>query len=143
MKAGVDFPGVGVGVMVRNSNGDFLFGLRSLNSKNEQGKWCFPGGAIDFGEKLFDCAKREAKEEAGIIVEPFRLVTVIDHIIAGEKQHWVNPIIEAKLLSGVPKVLEQHKMTEWRWFSFDALPAPLTSNMVFLFSEIRAGRIKI
>lgn len=143
MKAGVDYPGVGVGVMVRNANGDFLFGLRTENSKNEPNKWCFPGGALNFGEKLFDCAVREAKEEAGIVVEPIRLVKVIDHIIPAEKQHWVNPIIEARIVSGEPKVMEPHKMCKWQWFSLSNLPKTMTSNMVFLFSEILAGKIKI
>jgi len=108
---GKDF--VGVGVMVRNGEGEFLLGLRTENSRNEPGKWCFPGGAVEFGETLFDCARRESLEEAGIEVEPTRVVKVIDHIIPDEKQHWVNPIIEAKLLSDRPATREPHKIRRW------------------------------
>jgi len=142
LKPGVDFVGVGVGVMVRNEKGEFLLGLRTENSRNEPGKWCFPGGCVEFGEKLFDCAKREAKEEAGIEVEPVRLVRVIDHIIPAEKQHWVNPIIEAKLVKGTPKVMEPHKLREWRWFSLETLPENPTINMVDFFQgcERRKGQ---
>ena len=142
-KPGVDFIGVGVGVMVRNEKGEFLLGLRTENSRNEPGKWTFPGGCLDFGEKLFDCAKREAKEEAGIEVEVVRLLKVIDHILPGEKQHWVNPIVEAALLSGVPMVIEPHKMCKWKWFPLEKLPKNITVNNAELFADIVAGKISL
>jgi ADP-ribose pyrophosphatase/8-oxo-dGTP diphosphatase len=142
-KPGIDFVGVGVGVMVRNEKGEFLLGLRAENAGNEPGKWCFPGGCVEFGETLFDCARREAKEEAGIEVEPLRLVKVIDHIIPNEKQHWVNPIIEARLVKGKPVAVEPHKIKEWRWFSLQNLPQNLTVNMVGFFKEVQEGKIEI
>ncbi|MBN2067404.1 MAG: NUDIX domain-containing protein [Candidatus Diapherotrites archaeon] len=142
-KPGLDFVGVGIGVMVRNNKGEFLLGMRTGNVRNEPGRWCFPGGALEFGETLFDCAKREAFEEAGIEVEPVRLVKVIDHIIPGEKQHWVNPIIEAMLVKGKPKVAEPGKLSEWRWFSLENLPENLTLNMLGFFKDIKEGRVEI
>jgi len=142
-KPGVDFVGVGVGVMVRNEKGEFLLGLRAENAKNEPGKWCFPGGCLEFGETLFDCAKREAMEEAGIEVKPLKLIKVIDHIIPDEKQHWVNPIIEARLVKGKPAVKEPHKIKDWHWFSLENLPETLTINMVGFFREVREGKIGI
>lgn len=143
LKPGVDFVGVGVGVMVRNQKGEFLLGLRTENSRNEPGKWTFPGGGIEFGERLFDCAVREAKEEAGLDVEPVRLVKVIDHIIPNENQHWVNPIVEAKILSGEPKLMEPHKISEWKWFSLENMPENITINLVQLFSQIKEGKIRL
>ena len=143
LKPGRDYVGVGVGVMVRNEKGEFLFGLRTKNSRNEPGKWTFPGGCVEFGETLFDCVKRESKEEAGIDVEPTKLVKVIDHIIPSEKQHWVNPVFEAKLVNGSPVVAEPHKMCKWQWFSLENLPENLTVNLVELFAGIKEGTIKL
>ena len=142
-KPGIDFVGVGVGVMVRNHKGEFLLGLRTENARNEPGKWTFPGGGIEFGERLFDCAKREAREEAGIDVEPVRIVKVIDHIIPDEKQHWVNPIVEARLVSGEPKIVEPHKIGGWKWFSLENMPENITINLVQLFSQIKEGKIRL
>jgi len=142
-KPGVDFVGVGVGVMVRNAKGEFLLGQRQKHSNNEPGKWCFPGGTLEFGEKLFDCVKREAKEEAGIDVQPLRIVKVIDHIISGEKQHWFNPIVEAKLLVGKPIVAEPDKIAQWQWFSLDNVPENLTINMVEFFNQLKEGKIPL
>ncbi len=143
LKPGRDFIGVGIGVMIRNEKGEFLLGQRAKNSGNELNKWCFPGGSVEFGETIFNCAKRESLEEAGLVVEPMKLVKIIDHIIPAEKQHWVNPIIEAKLVSGEPKILEPDKMCKWQWFSLENLPENLTLNLIELFAGIKEGKIKL
>jgi len=141
LKPGTDFVGVGVGVMVRNKKGEFLLGLRAENSRNEPGKWTFPGGGLEFGEKLEECVVRETKEEAGLLVEPVRLLKIVNHMPPGEKQHWVNPIFEAKVLKGEPTIMEPFKMSKWQWFSISGLPENLTVNLVELFSDIKEGRI--
>jgi mutator protein MutT len=142
LKAGRDYIGVGVGVMVRNAKGEFLLLKRTEKCRNEAGKWCFPGGKVEFGEKIFEAAKREALEETGIKVEPLRVLKLIDHFIPEEKQHWANPIVEAKLLNGMPKIMEPEKCSEIKWFSIQNLPE-VTINMEELFKDIREGKIKL
>lgn len=134
---------VGIGVMVRNGRGEVLMGRRGPEAKNERGKWNFPGGELEFGETLFECAKREALEEYSIEVEPFRIIKVIDHILEEEGQHWVNPIIGAKLVSGEAKLMEPHKTDKMQWFSIDSVPGELTINMKEFFKEIKEGKIEI
>ncbi|MCX6798951.1 MAG: NUDIX domain-containing protein [Candidatus Diapherotrites archaeon] len=140
---GVDFIGVGVGVMVRNKKGEVLLGLRTKNARNEAGKWTFPGGALEFGETLEQCAVREAKEEFGITVKPLRLLAVIDHIIPDEKQHWCNPVLEAKIVRGAPRVIEPHKTSGFAWFPVGALPRNITSNLKIFFRKVKSGEVKL
>ncbi|MBN1940679.1 MAG: NUDIX domain-containing protein [Candidatus Diapherotrites archaeon] len=142
MKPGRDYIGVGVGVAIRNEKGEFLLMKRTENCRNEPGKWCFPGGGVDFGETVFDAAKREAMEEAGVDVEPTRLLKLIDHIIPEEKQHWANPIVEAIIVAGIPKIMEPHKCSEIGWFSIENLPY-VTINMAEFFEDIKSGKIKL
>jgi len=106
-------------------------------------KWNFPGGELEFGETLFECAKREANEEYGIEVAPFRLLKVIDHILPEFGQHWVNPILEARLVKGEPKLMEPHKISKLGWFSLEKLPENMTANLVNLFTEVKEGKIKL
>ncbi len=134
---------VGVGVMVRNENGEVLMGLRSQQAKNERGKWTFPGGELEFGETIEECAIRETVEEYGITVRPLRLLKVIDHILEDEEQHWVNPVFEAELVSGKPKLMEPHKIEKLGWFKVGELPENITVNLKALFKDIKEGKIKI
>jgi len=143
MKAGVDFPGVGVGVMVLRSDGKFLLGKRAAASRNEIGSWTFPGGRVELMERLEDACVRETKEEFGIDVKVERLLKLINHFPPKERQHWVNPIFLARLKEGEAKILEPHKFSEIGWFSLQDLPAPLTVNLQELFADIKAGKIKI
>jgi mutator protein MutT len=41
-------------------------------------KWCFPGGAVEIGEKVEHAIKREIKEETGITVEVGEFLDVIE-----------------------------------------------------------------
>ncbi len=52
MKKGIDYIGVAVGAMIKNDRGEFFLSKRSQNTKNERGCWEFPGGGVEFGEKL-------------------------------------------------------------------------------------------
>ncbi len=54
MKRGIDYIGVGVGAIIRNEQGEVFLARRGPLAKNERGLWEFPGGAVEFGEKLAD-----------------------------------------------------------------------------------------
>jgi len=32
------------------------------------GQWCFPGGSLELGETLAECAVRETQEETGVVL---------------------------------------------------------------------------
>lgn len=142
LKPGVDFVGVGIGVVVRNEKGEMLFGLRTENCRNEPGKWSAPGGSLEFGETLEQCCVREVKEEVNLDVEIVRLLKVIDHFIPGEKQHWVNPLFEARVVGGEAKIMEKNKFAKLAWFSLDNLPENLTVNWAEFFKGVKEGKIK-
>jgi len=143
LKAGKDYVGAGVGIMVRNEKGEILFMKANENTRNEPGKWRFPGGEIEFGETVFEAAKRETAEETGIEIEPVRLLKLYDQILKEEKQHWLNPLIEAKLVKGEPKITEPEKFSEIKWFSIENLPEPMISGCNALFKDIKEGKIKL
>jgi 8-oxo-dGTP diphosphatase len=133
MKKGVDYIGVGCGAMVFNNEGKVFLSKRGKKSRNEIGKWDFPGGGVDFGEKCEDAIKREIKEEHDIEIEVIELLEFIDHIIPEEKQHWVSPSFVAKLVSGEAKIMEPEKSEEIKWEELsninpETLSAPSKSN---------------
>ena len=143
LKPGKDFIGVGVGAMVRNESGEMLLGLRSSNSRNEAGNWTAPGGCVEFGESLENAVIRETREEFGIEVKVVKLLKLNNHFLPAEKQHWVNPLFEAKLVKGEPKIMEPDKIMKVKWFPLDDLPENLTSNWQEFFKDVKNGTIKL
>jgi len=72
-----DRPRVGVGVVVRHA-GRFLLVRRG--KPPGEGQWSLPGGSLELGETVFDCAEREAFEETGITVRATGVLTAVDNI---------------------------------------------------------------
>ncbi len=126
MKRGVDFIGVGVGAILVDLNGKIFLSRRGMSSKNERGLWEFPGGAVEFGEKLADALRREMSEEYGIEIEVGELLDVVDHILLDEGQHWVSPTFICKISKGEPQILEPQKCSEIGWFEINNVPENLS-----------------
>ena len=117
-------PLVGVGVMVKNKNGEILLGLR--RSPHGQGTWSFPGGHLEFGETMAQAAIRETKEETGLEVSELELVSLADEMGSLDKgKHYVNVGFLAQLVSGEPMITEPEKWEKWEWFDINNLPEPI------------------
>jgi len=94
MKRGFDYIGVGVGAILVDGEGRLFLSRRGPLAKNERGLWEFPGGSVEFGEKLADALAREMREEYGIEIAVGELLDVVDHILPDEGQHWVSPTFD-------------------------------------------------
>jgi 8-oxo-dGTP diphosphatase len=114
-------PAVGVAVIVCR-DGRVLLGRR--RGSHGSGTWQFPGGHLEWGEQVFDCARREVLEETGLeIARPRQGPFTNDHFAAEEK-HYVTLFVVADCPAGEPRVMEPDKCEEWRWFEWEALPQP-------------------
>jgi len=115
-------PKIGVGVCVIKDN-KVLLGKRKKS--HGQGSWHFPGGHLEFNEKVEDCARREVLEETGIKIKNLRLGPFTNDIFKEERKHYVTLFVIADYDSGEVKVLEPEKCEKWGWFKWDNLPQPL------------------
>ncbi len=126
MKPGIDYIGVGVGAVVRNTAGELFLAQRGPKAGNERGTWEFPGGRVEYGELLEASIKREFIEEFGMTIEIEGLLGIYDHLLPDEGQHWISPTYLARHISGEPHILEPGKCTAIGWFPVDRLPQPLS-----------------
>lgn len=135
------YPRVGIGVMLQNEKGEVLLGLR--HGSHGAGEWSFPGGHLEWGETVFETAKREVKEETGLEIEKMELISVADELryITTDNKHFLNIGVKAEYDGGEPQVMEPEKCREWHWFSLDDLPGKLLEGTGLVIKNYKAGKI--
>jgi 8-oxo-dGTP diphosphatase len=115
-------PSVGVGVFVWK-DGKFLMGKRV--GSHGRNTWSIPGGHLEYGESIEECAKREVLEEAGVKIKNVRFLVVTNDVFREEGKHYVTVWVFSDWQSGEPKIMEPDKWIEQRWETFQTLPSPL------------------
>lgn len=143
MRRGIDYIGVGVGAIIVDAEGRLFLAKRGPRAKNERGLWEFPGGGVEFGERLKAALAREIAEEYGVTIEVGAMLTVTDHILPEEGQHWVSPSYICRVIAGTPTILEPEKCDAIGWFALDEIPADLTqvtAHDLVLYREYLTGR---
>jgi len=119
---------------------------RLLLVRHVEGRWMFPAGAVDPGESPADAARREAWEEAGVLVEPLRILGVFGGpefritYSNGDEAAWVTTVFEARILSGTPAPSDD-ETAEVRWFDpADAFGLELAPSMQSMLRQLLDGR---
>jgi len=115
-------PKVGVGVILKK-DGKVLIGKR--RGSHGEGTWAFPGGHLEFGESLENCAVREILEETGLKIKNVRIATFTNDVFKNENKHYATLYVTAEVISGQPKIMELEKCEEWRWVEWGRFPHPL------------------
>jgi 8-oxo-dGTP diphosphatase len=115
-------PSVGVGAIIVR-NGLVLLGQR-IGSYGA-GTWALPGGHLEFGETVEQCAAREVLEETGLQLHSFQPAPYTNDYFEAEGKHYVTLFILASNPEGEPHIMEPNKCLGWQWFSWTALPSPL------------------
>lgn len=88
-----------------------------------EGTWALPGGHLELGESLMDCAKRELKEELNIDAQELTLITVTEDI--SERGNYIHMSFTLNGYEGTITNNEPDKCYEWRYFDIDDLPTPI------------------
>jgi 8-oxo-dGTP diphosphatase len=115
-------PKVGVGVLVKNGGNIILLKRKESHGR---GTWCPPGGHLEWGESLEDCAKREVKEESGCQIKNIEFLAVTNDFFQKENKHYLTVFMVADYASGNLAVCEKDKASDIKWFKKESLPRPL------------------
>lgn len=128
-------PLVGVGVMVFK-DGKVLLGKRK--NTHGDGEYAWPGGHLEFGESVVECAKREAREETGVEIKNVRFLRFLNFKAHGK--HYADIGMVADWESGDPQVLEPEKCESWAWYDLNDLPQPMFGTIASYLEALKTGR---
>ena len=115
-------PRVGVGIILTKNENVLL--LKRKNVIGEQ-TWSTPGGRLEYGESIEECAIRETKEETGLTVESVKFRAITNDVFQKEGKHYITIWMEGKYVSGEPKITAPYESSEIGWFAWKALPEHL------------------
>ena len=113
-------PRVGVGVIIMRQ-GLILLGQRQ--GSHGAGTRALPGGHLEFGEAVSECAFREVRGETGLELQAFSAGPCSSDLFEGK--HYVTLFVVAHSSAGEPRILEPEKCSQWQWFRWSELPQPL------------------
>lgn len=131
MKPGKDYIGITTPFYCNDGKGNFVLHKRSANARDEQGRWDFGSGQLDFGEEIEEGVLRELYEEYGVrgmIQEQLPTHSII-RVFNEVKTHWLAIPHFIQIDVTQAKIMEPHKVTAIGIFSLDNLPELLHTGV--------------
>ncbi|MFE3824185.1 NUDIX hydrolase [Streptomyces sp. NPDC059092] len=117
-----------------------------LQRRVDNEMWALPGGAMNIGESLPDCAVRETREETGINIEVIDIVgtyTNPHHVFAyddGEVRQEFSVCFLGRPTSG--KLAASEESTDVRWFKPEDVDSlPMVSSIRKRLNDWRFGHM--
>ncbi|MDE3090869.1 MAG: NUDIX domain-containing protein, partial [Chloroflexota bacterium] len=111
---------------------------RSTGSKGNPGKWEFPGGKAELGEKFDEALLREAAEETGLTISLQRVAGAAESEMPTRKVAYL--IMEARLESGQVHLSSEHD--DYAWITIEELSRMDLAEQFQSFARIYSQRGK-
>ncbi|KAF7786659.1 8-oxo-dGTP diphosphatase [Pseudoalteromonas rubra] len=127
---------VGVAVVIKR-RGQILLGERI--GAHGAHTWATPGGHLEVGETIEQCARREVLEETGLELTRITQLEYTNDVFESEGKHYITLFVLGECLEGEAQLLEPDKCLQWRWFSPDTLPQPLFLSLQNLLAQNPTG----
>ena len=130
-------PIIGVGVLIWRDR-QILLGKRIVQGR--QSCWQFPGGHLENGESVLECARREVLEETSLQINVPRHLGFTDTAFSIGSRQYITLLVSSEYGSGEVKTLEPDKCECWQWFDYQQLPEPLFQPITIFLSQSIASQ---
>lgn len=125
---------VGATILLLNSEKELL-----LMHRTDNNLWGPPGGSLELGESLEDCAKRETLEETGISLDKLTLFGIYSgpemfYIYPnGDQVHVVTAVYEAQINANQILLSQEHN--DFRFYPFNEIPAEISHHIKIIIND--------
>lgn len=137
---GVSFPGVTTCFLCYDAEGQIWMAKRSDKARDEHGRWDVGAGGLKWGVTAEENVIREVVEEYGATPIKIQFLGYRDAMRTmsdGTPTHWVAldfaVLVDPKSMT----INEPDMFTDSGWFSLDALPSPLHSQVEIALQKYR------
>ena len=111
-------PFIAVRTIILNPDGKALI-LRRSNTKLGNGKWCLPGGNIEYGQKVEEAVETEVKQETSLVIKSLRFLFYLENMQSEESDlHYVNLVFICDV-NGKLKI--NHESSDYAWIGPDEI----------------------
>lgn len=144
MKPGVDYPGISVVFMCHDGEGNFVMAKRSLECRDEKGKWDIGGGKLDLFKVVEDMVREEIRDEYCADALDMAFLGYRDAIREenGVKLHWLALDFLVRVDRKQVRIGEPHKFDDIGWFTPANRPADVHSQLPRFFELHKADLAK-
>jgi 8-oxo-dGTP diphosphatase len=109
-------PYLAVRAIITNESGRVLI-LKRANTAEGDGKWCLPGGNIEYGETIEETVAREIMQETSLNCTDIRFLFYIENPPSEESElHYINLVF---VCGGDGKVKLNCESSEYAWIGYD------------------------
>lgn len=124
LRKGIDFVGVTIVYFCHDGSGQFVMAKRSVNARDENGRWDIGGGGLEHGDTVEETLRREIMEEYCTDVIDYEFLGFRDahRIHNGKPTHWIALDFKVKVDPARVKIGEPQKFDEIGWFTLDTIP---------------------
>ncbi|MGE5317630.1 MAG: NUDIX domain-containing protein [Chloroflexota bacterium] len=127
-------------VVFRNNGNQSEVLLIQRGQSPFKGMWAIPGGFIDLDEELIDSAKRELKEETGLVNIPLKEFGVYGKVGRDPRHRTITVAFAGLLDIDGMKAVANDDAAACEWFKTDHLPELAFDHDVILKDAINFGR---
>jgi ADP-ribose pyrophosphatase YjhB (NUDIX family) len=124
--------GIGVGVILLNSNNEILLLLRNNDEKiadsnmHYEGQYTLPAGNIKFGEEFEEAGIRKVKQETNLDIKNIEVICIINDY--NEYAHYATIGLISKNFDGKVDIGTTKEHISYIWTNIDKLPINLCKS---------------
>jgi len=111
-------PFLAVRAIITDEDGRVLI-LKRANTVQGNGKWCLPGGNIEYAQQVNDAVTKEIEEETSLICEDVKFLFYLENLPSEESElHYVNLVF---LCSAEGTIELNSESSDYAWIGSDEI----------------------